>query len=163
MKGRMLLKMGINSPVRAVVVLPPPNVWCHLAAMSSDFKANDPSMWGLLCLKPIYGLNNAYLAWQLCLREYLQQIKGAASSLDENSWRWKRPDGSLLAACTCHVDDLAVAAPQDLLDQLINTTKPSWGSSRKSVDRLCRSNTAEHVMKRCPMATAWCRACFVPR
>ena len=114
---RMLLKMGINSPVRAVIVLPPPNVWRHLASMSDDFKGNDSAMWGLLCLKPIYGLNDAPLAWQLCLREYLQQINGSASALDENSWRWKRPDGSILAACTCHVDDLAVAAPQEWLDR----------------------------------------------
>eukprot|EP00435_Cladocopium_sp_Y103_P071902 s105_g38.t1 len=84
--------------------------------MSDDFKVNDSSMWGLLCLKPVYGLNDAPLAWQLCLREYLQQIKGSASILDENSWRWKRPDGSILAVCTCHVDDLAVAAPQEWLD-----------------------------------------------
>eukprot|EP00438_Fugacium_kawagutii_P029807 Skav231475 [mRNA] locus=scaffold1100:530653:539709:- [translate_table: standard] len=107
---QMLLKMGINSPVRAVVVLPPPNVWRHLGSLSKDFRVNDFAMWGLLCVKPIYGLNDAPLAWQLCLREYLQQIHGVPSSLDENSWRWKNDQGELIALCTTHVDDLAIAA-----------------------------------------------------
>ena len=114
---RMLRDRGINSPVRTVVIIPPPNVWRHLAAASSDFSVNDPSQWGLMCLKPVYGLNDAPLAWQLCLQEYLKEIHGIPSVMDENSWRWKKPDGSILAICTCHVDDMAIAAPQNWLDK----------------------------------------------
>lgn len=113
----MLRKMGINSPVRTVVVIPPLNTWRHLAACSSDFAVRDPEQWGLLCLKPVYGLNDAPLAWQLCLQQYLREIKGVPSAMDENSWRWKRDDGSILALCTCHVDDMAIAAPQQWLDE----------------------------------------------
>ena len=132
---RRLLKMAINSPVRAVVVLPPQTVWRHLAAMSSDFQVNDPSMWGLLCFNPIYGLNDASLAWQLFLREYLQQIKGALSALDENSWRWKRPDGSPLAVT------LMILQLQHRKIGWIDTVKLSWESSRRSAVRPCHSNT----------------------
>ena len=82
-----LLKLGINSPARSVVILPPPNVWRHLAAASSDFSVQDSSQWGLLCLKPVYGLNDAPLAWQLSLQEYLCEIKGSSSVMDENSCR----------------------------------------------------------------------------
>ena len=114
---RMLRKMGVNSPVRQVVLLPPPNVWRHLASLCPDFAVRDPSQWGLLCLKPVYGLNDAPLAWQLCLREYLTEIQGVSSVLDENSWRWKGPDNSIAAVCTCHVDDIALAAPQSWLDE----------------------------------------------
>jgi hypothetical protein len=111
-----LLKLGINSPARSVVILPPPNVWRHLAAASSDFSVQDSSQWGLLCLKPVYGLNDAPLAWQLSLQEYLCEIKGSSSVMDENSCRWKNADGSVSAMCTCHVDDMAIAASQQWLD-----------------------------------------------
>ena len=114
---KMLLKMGINTPVRTVVILPPLNVWRHLAAASSDFMVHDCTQYGLLCLKPVYGLNDAPLAWQLSLQEYLREIDGSPSVMDENSWRWKQPTGSILAVCTCHVDDMAIAAPQTWLDK----------------------------------------------
>lgn len=113
---KMLLKRGIHSPVRVVIVIPPLNVWRHLALMSKDFDVRDASCWGLECVKPIYGLNDAPLAWQLCLQEFLRDIGGVPSSLDENSWRWKHEDGSVQAVCTCHVDDIAIAAPSKWLE-----------------------------------------------
>ena len=114
----MLLKMGNTTPVRTVVILPPLNLWRHLAAASRDFMVKDFTQYeyGLLCLKPVYGLNDAPLAWQLSLQEYLREIDGSPSVMDENSWRWKQVNGSILAVCTCHVDDMAIAAPQPWLD-----------------------------------------------
>ena len=112
----MLREMGINSPVRQVVVIPPLNTWRHLASADAKFKVNNPEDWALLCLKPIYGLNDAPLAWQLSLHSYLREIKAHPSHMDENSWRWKNADGSLLALCTCHVDDVAIAGPKKWLE-----------------------------------------------
>ena len=113
---QMLRDMGINSPVRQVIIIPPLNTWRHLASADTKFKVNNPEDWALLCLKPIYGLNDAPLAWQLSLHSYLREIKAHPSHMDENSWRWKNPDGSLLALCTCHVDDVAIAGPKKWLE-----------------------------------------------
>jgi hypothetical protein len=46
---RMLLDRGIHSPSRTVIVIPPMNVWRHLANMSNDFKVVDASQYVLLC------------------------------------------------------------------------------------------------------------------
>eukprot|EP00435_Cladocopium_sp_Y103_P008328 s555_g2.t1 len=113
---KLLRDRGINSPSRTVILLPPANVWRHLAAMSPEFAVKDYTQWGLICIKPVYGLNDAPLAWQLCLQEYLKEIDGVCSVMDENSWRWKTATGTLQAVCTCHVDDMAIAAPQKWLD-----------------------------------------------
>ena len=113
---KLLRDRGINSPPRTVILIPPMNTWRHLASMSKDLEVRDLSQYGLICTKPIYGLNDAPLAWQLCLQEYLKEIDGVCSVMDENSWRWKTPAGSLQAVCTCHVDDMAIAAPQKWLD-----------------------------------------------
>ena len=112
----MLRQMGVDSPLRQVIIIPPLNVWRHLAAASPHFKVHQPEDWALLCLKPIYGLNDAPLAWQLSLHSYLREIQAVPSLMDENSWRWKNPDGSLLATCTCHVDDVAIAGPKKWLE-----------------------------------------------
>ena len=113
----MLRDMGVDSPLRQVIIIPPMNVWRHLATSSSYFKVNNPADWALLCLKPIYGLNDAPLAWQLSLHSYLRDIRAHPSLMDENSWRWKKDDGSLLAMCTCHVDDVAIAGPKWWLEE----------------------------------------------
>ena len=113
----MLRDMGVNSPVRQVIIVPPLNTWRHLASFSPHFKVANPTDWALLCLKPIYGLNDAPLAWQLSLHNYLREIKAVPSHMDENSWRWKDSDGKLLALCTCHVDDVAIAGPKKWLEQ----------------------------------------------
>ncbi|CAJ1350704.1 unnamed protein product, partial [Effrenium voratum] len=76
---QILRQKGITTPTRKVVIFPPANVWRHLAKLSKDL-AVDPHRivdYGLLCNKPVYGLNDAPLAWQLCLHEYLEQIGGA--------------------------------------------------------------------------------------
>ena len=113
----MLRDMGVDSPLRQVIIIPPMNVWRHLASASSYFKVNNPTDWALLCMKPIYGLNDAPLAWQLSLHSYLRDIRAHPSLMDENSWRWKKDDGSLLAICTCHVDDVAIAGPKWWLEE----------------------------------------------
>ena len=48
---KTLKKMGVHSPTRTVVILPPLNVLRHLAALSKDFVIPDHQLteYGLLC------------------------------------------------------------------------------------------------------------------
>lgn len=50
---KTLKKMGVHSPTRTVVILPPLNVFRHLAALSQDFKIPEHQLteYGLLCTK----------------------------------------------------------------------------------------------------------------
>lgn len=80
---KALQKMGLAAPTRQVAIYPPMNVWKHLAKMSP---VPDPSLhdYGLLCLKPVYGLNDAPLAWQLSLHTFLEELGAATLKMDEN-------------------------------------------------------------------------------
>ena len=113
----VLRRKGVATPNRRVVIIPPPNVWRHLGSFDESFHITDDEqgMWGLECLKPAYGLVDAPLAWQLCLHDALETSGGSQSSLDENLWLWKSPNG-LTALMTTHVDDLAVTGTDDFLE-----------------------------------------------
>ena len=105
-----------------MVVYPPANVWRHLAKFDPQFDIGEDNIsnYGLLCLKPIYGLNDAPLAWQLVLHEYVLAEGATASKMDENFFTWKQdgvPD-SIYGVLTCHVDDLAIAGEAKWLDGL---------------------------------------------
>eukprot|EP00435_Cladocopium_sp_Y103_P056006 s391_g18.t1 len=125
-----LRKLGVSAPTRQVVVFPPWNVWRHLQRHSDLFKVPQHSLheWGLLCLKPIYGLNDAPLAWQMCLHAYVTELGGVRSHLDENCFYWKSSTttsspmslDNVTAMVTTHVDDLALTASQDWLDHHYN-------------------------------------------
>ena len=116
---QILQRKGIECPKRRVVVVPPPNVWRHLAKLDSSFavKEEEFGLFGLECLKPAYGLNDAPLAWQLCLHEALRQSGGQQSSLDDCFWWWKDQQGALQAVLTTHVDDIAVAGTREFMDK----------------------------------------------
>ena len=74
--------------------------------------------WLLLREKPIYGLNDAPLAWQLNIHEHLESQGGVQSVLDENLVYWKSTSSSssksastkLQVLITIHVDVLAVCS-----------------------------------------------------
>ena len=78
--------------------------------------------YGLLCEKPVYGLNDAPLAWQLCLHEFAEEQNGIASSLDENMIIWKgdkhikrlENGQTVTPMATTHVDDIALSALNNL-------------------------------------------------
>ena len=127
----ILLKQGIKSPARAVVLIPPWNTWRHLAAVDNSFQVNpeDIPLYGLWCLKPIYGLNDAPVAWQLSLGEFLKKTKGHPSKLDDSFFFWKDPraDQPLLGALTTHVDDLAVVGSKKFKDQLFKAMCDEFG------------------------------------
>ena len=116
---QILQKKGIQCPKRRVVVIPPPNVWRHLSKLDNSFavKEEEFGQYGLECLKPAYGLNDAPLAWQLCLHETLRQSGGQQSSLDDCFWWWKDHCGALQAVLTTHVDDIAVAGTKAFMDK----------------------------------------------
>ena len=93
--------------------------------MSDVFKVPPHSLhdYGLLCLKPIYGLNDAPLAWQLSLHSFVMELGAVRSKLDENCFYRKQPNkekmdtlDNLDAMVTTHVDDLAIMAEEQWLD-----------------------------------------------
>ena len=129
---KTLKAKGHQAPTRVVIVFPPMNVWQHLASMSDDFKvANDDySNYGLLALKPIYGLNDAPLAWQLNLHGFLKELGASQSHLDENAWFWKKENAgqsgtlSLLnceSAITTHLDDLGLSGTAKWREHMYNS------------------------------------------
>lgn len=134
----ILLQQGIKTPVRAVVVIPPWNSSRHLAAKDKTF-ALEPweiPLYGLWRLKPVYGLNDAPVAWQLSLGQILKKNKGTHSHLDDSFFFWKDPKQkpSLQAVLTTHVDDLAVVGSGTFLDNLYGEMCKEFG--KISRDRL---------------------------
>ena len=116
----ILQKKGISVPDRKVAIIPPPNVWRHLAEFDPQFSVaeGDEGRWALLCEKPSYGLVDAPLAWQLSLFETLEEGGCCQSLLDENMWHKKCPKtGKLQGVLTTHVDDIAVAATDQFLTE----------------------------------------------
>lgn len=95
-----------------MAIVPPANVWRRLAKLDKGFDIPESSMSEYLlgCNKPVYGLNDAPLAWQLCLHEYVAELGGTQSVFDENLWSWKSA-GQVTTILTTHVDDIAIAAP----------------------------------------------------
>ena len=126
---RMLQEKGISIPKRTVIVIPPANVWRHFASMDPSFAIEEEELGhvGLLCQKPCYGLNDAPLAWQLCLHAALKEAGGAQSVLDDCFWFWKDTKGQLLAVLTTHVDDLGVAGTKKLLEQIFALLTQKFG------------------------------------
>ena len=112
----ILQSKGIATPIRRVAVVAPANVWRHLGNFSAAFRVDLEKVheYVLYCLKPIYGLNDAPLAWQLCLHGLFEEQGGRASLLDENLFYWK--DGSKVKAIvTTHVDDCGAGAKTEWL------------------------------------------------
>jgi len=112
-----LRKMGIDSPHRIVIIIPPMNVFRHLAELSDKFHIPEHQLheYALMAIKPIYGLNDAPLAWQLCLHNHIKDSGGQKSHLDENTFTWKE-NGTCIAMATTHVDDIAISAPIKWID-----------------------------------------------
>ena len=66
----------------------------------------------LFLLKPMYGLNDAPLAWQLVLQDYLINKREAIqSSFDDCFYFWPgHVGGEIDALMTTHVDDNGASA-----------------------------------------------------
>ena len=87
--------------------------------------------YGLLCTKPVYGLNDAPLAWQLCLHGFIRETGGVPSHLDENTFTWKK-DGALVAMATTHVDDIALTAEPKWMDSMHGHPAPEVQEGHKA-------------------------------
>ncbi|CAE7024435.1 fumA, partial [Symbiodinium sp. KB8] len=114
---RLLEQKGIKSPKRKIAIIAPANVWRHLAFFDKRF-AVEPTRLGdfiLLCIKPVCGLSDAPLAWQLCLHGHFEEQGGKPSLMDENSFYWCEPPSyRTTSMVTTHVDDCGAAG------------KPAW-------------------------------------
>ena len=88
----LLRARGISAPTRKVALVVPLNVWRHLAACDAIFQVPEERIndYVLMCLKPVYGLNDAPLAWQLCLHQHFESTGGTASLMDENLFYWTK-------------------------------------------------------------------------
>lgn len=77
----------------------------------------------------MYGLNDAPVAWQLSLGQFLKKQKGTPSHLDDSFFFWKDPKStpSLKALLTTHVDDLAVVGSSTFLDELYASICKEFG------------------------------------
>eukprot|EP00435_Cladocopium_sp_Y103_P007244 s1993_g2.t1 len=121
---RALREAGVDAPNRIVVILPPLNVFRHLSDLSPDFKGMTDLQameYGLLCNKPVYGLNDAPLAWQLCLHQFVRQHKGRPSQLDDCTFSWSSQhpeEHEAESLATTHVDDIALSGDQSWLDHM---------------------------------------------
>ena len=124
----LLQRKGIQTPERQVAVVPPANVWRHLAKVDPSFAVPEEELhqWLLLCIKPIYGLNDAPLPWQLNIHDHLESSGGVQSVLDENLFVWKNK-GQLKALITTHVDDLAVCSDRKFLSEQYPSMTSKYG------------------------------------
>ena len=114
----ILQSKGVSTPIRRVAVMAPANAWRHLGNFSEAFRIDleKTHEYVLFCLKPVYGLNDAPLAWQLCLHGHFEEQGGRASLLDENLFYWKEEKvNKLKAIVTTHVDDCGAGAKNEWL------------------------------------------------
>ena len=115
-----LRKLGLHTVERLVAIVPPRNVWRHLKALSKEFDIPEDLLdeFVLLCLKPVYGLSEAPLAWQLFLHQFLRDLGGIQSLFDECFWFWPSEHAGTwpTASLTTHVDDLAARGKRVWLD-----------------------------------------------
>ncbi|OLQ01786.1 hypothetical protein AK812_SmicGene15471 [Symbiodinium microadriaticum] len=131
----LLRSRGISAPLRKVALVVPLNVWRHLAACDSSFQVPEDRIadYVLMCLKPVYGLNDAPLAWQLCLHQHFEASGGTASLMDENLFYWFKPgpDKGLLALATTHVDDVGAGAKAKWLNEQYDKLCAKFGKVTK--------------------------------
>ena len=119
-KVRELLRArGVRTPIRKVAIVAPANVWRHLATFDAKFRIDMTrvSEYVLLCIKPVYGLSDAPLAWQLCLHAHFEEQKGTPSLMDENYFYWRDGHDKYCAGVTTHVDDCGAAGKRQWLDE----------------------------------------------
>ena len=67
-------------------------------------------------MKPSYGLEDAPVGWQLCLKDFYDEQDGVESQHDENFYIWWH-NGECIQIATAHMDDNALGAKQGTLDK----------------------------------------------
>jgi hypothetical protein len=80
----------------------------------------------------MYGLIDAPLLWQLCLRYVLiKELQATSSLFDENFYFWKTTSNQITQAMTTHVDDTLATASQHLLDKLRAALELRFGEMKR--------------------------------
>ncbi|CAE7765903.1 RE2 [Symbiodinium sp. KB8] len=128
---KALKELGLQCVERLIAIVPPRNVWRHLRKLSKKFDIPEHRLheYVLLCLKPVYGLSEAPLAWQLYLHKYLKQLGACQSHFDECYWWWPSPTHGdwPRSSVSTHVDDLAVEGYQKWLDEIFEKMMKKFG------------------------------------
>ena len=95
---------------RQIYLSPPANVWRHFRNHpNSKIKISSANVpfFVLLLLKPMYGLIDAPLMWQVALSSFIKSdLHGIRSCYDENFYVWHDNKGQLSMVWTTHVDDI---------------------------------------------------------
>ena len=130
-------KLGMEplSVDRKVYLDPPPNVWRHFRNNPKS-KINIPSsqipFFVLLLLKPMYGLVDAPLLWQIALASFIvRDLKGIRSCYDENLYYWHDDDGQLAMLWTTHVDDIFAIYHQAIGDWAYKKLQGRFGTLKR--------------------------------
>ena len=123
---------GITTPVRkgAIIAPAPANVFRHLAEFDSKFKIDYDRLgdYVLLCVNPVYGLNDAPLAWQPCLHMHLEEHGGIPSLLNKNLFYCRAFDTDRITSIvTTHVDDVGSAGNKKWLDEMYKLLEQKFG------------------------------------
>ena len=123
------------TPKREVSIRPPDNVWRLLGKIKGsgiNVSANESWWYVLECLKSMYGLNDAPLAWQLCLQDYFVLKRSAIqSAFDDCFFFWPDKPGSIAALGGCHVDDNEMAGTDQWLIKEFNHFKDEFGGATR--------------------------------
>ena len=116
-------KRGFAAPRREVSIRPPANVSRHLREIKSSNIVPEQSLtywYVLLRCKPMYGLGDAPLAFQLALALYFTKDRHAIqSTLDECFFFffWMKSPGEPEGFATSHVDDNGLASSREWLEK----------------------------------------------
>ena len=130
---KMATELGVqlNTITRKAYIVPPQNVWFHLRNMGFISKQLDTFYLCLELLKAMYGLVDAPLLWQLCLRWYLiHHCKATQSAYDDNFYFWKQGN-RLTAEMSTHIDDGCVAGLPEILEWLRKELEKRFGPMKR--------------------------------
>jgi hypothetical protein len=148
------LGMDIRGLQREAYICFSDNVWCHLRTANMPNcppVGSDLSQYCAQLLKPMYGLIDAPLLWQLCLRHFIVKfLHGRPSIYDDNFYSWRGNDDNnnndnnqnttkqqpikqmtITAVLTAHVDDTLVCASQPVLDWLRKSLEDRFGEMKR--------------------------------
>jgi hypothetical protein len=133
--SQMMKDLGLPAPdfQRKAYVKAPGNVWFHLRKLSpKQFNVAQVSLWVLELLKGMYGLDDAPLLWQICLRWFFViECKARVSSMDDNAFLWKDNNGSLAGEASVHVDDGLLSGSKSFLGFLVVKVEDRYGECTK--------------------------------
>ena len=95
--------------------------------------SSSDTWWKVLrCLKPMYGLNDAPLAWQLVLQEYfIKKRQAVVSVFDDCFYFWPAGPGEIKALATSHVDDNGVGSDRKWLQTEFKAFEVAFGGATK--------------------------------